>query len=682
MSSPACVTRIVAINAVLLVLIVVPSTAQGVAPAGEVVYSDASLVVGTPGEDVIVAGPDVQTVHGGEGNDTIYSSAETTVIEGGPGDDTIYGDPASPQSPSAADRRLLILTPVECKVSPCLGGNGGQLLRGGSGNDQIFGQRGDDEIYGEGGEDALYGGTGNDIIHGGAGNDFLAGGPGIDSIYGDAGNDVVRGDGTIDFMYGGEGNDTLSFSTGVTPGDESAYPSSVKHVEGFPESTNGEGRGVYVRLDGVEATCGAPYAACDSGAAVGGGSDYIAVTEFENIIGSAFPDIIVGSSGVNKIYGGGGGDVLIGGGGADQIYGGGDGDYIEGSSAAKAYGGKGQNNCVGLTVISNCTGKAAKVVEPPAAKLTAGVLMTESPLGGYDSAYMLGSESNDAVAASVSGSTVTFTSTGTTRFATEPEGCVTEKEASVAKCTLPSATKLDAVVLAGLKGDDNLSIAGGAFTLATAPVLLGGEGNDTITGGNESEDALVDGNGSGADHLKGLRGDDWLTNNQGVDVLEGGRGNDTILSTTICDGDTLYGAEEGEGDGVDRNEASWEKLPASLGGALAELEAQSAGNYYVEATEEPGCTSGTPMRLIGFDDLKGSPQADTLVGGAGTNLITGELGQDSLFGGGGNDEILARDTYNLAPQPEKDRVKGGAGEDRCVVDTELDERSECEIVEP
>lgn len=663
--------------------------------------SDSSRAVkGTPGDDLIIADPAAETIEGRGGDDVIYVDAGARRVDAGPGDDVIYGGPkafgptgtelrglnASSTSfgsrGGSVSRNLFLLTPITCSANPCLGGNGGQLLKGGTGNDQIFAQRGDDELLGEGGEDALFGGTGNDAMHGGTGNDFLFGGPGIDTIYGDANNDLVRGDGTIDFMYGGEGNDTVSFSTGVTPGNESAYPTSVKHVEGFPEATSGDGRGVYVRIDGAATTCGGPpYSACDSGAAVGGGSDYIATSEFENIIGSAFPDIIVGASGANKLYGGGGGDVIVGGGGADTIYGGGDGDYIEGSSSAMAYGGKGSNNCVGVTVVKQCTGTSAKTVQPPAAKLVAGVLMTESPLGGYDAAYLLGSESADEVTAAVSGSVVKFTSKGTTRFATESEGCLIELEATVASCTLPTGAKLDAVVLAGLKGNDNLSIANGGFGLATAPILLGGEGGDVLTGGNGTEDALVDGNGTGADKLNALGGDDWLANNQGLDLLEGGRDNDTFLSVTTCDGDTIFGAEDEAADGFARNEASWEKLPAALGGVTAYLETQSAGSYYDSVLEEPACASGTPTTLIGLDDLKGSFQADNLHGGAGANLISGETAKDSLFGEAGNDEIAAKDTYNLSPQPEKDVVGGGEGQDRCAVDSALDEWTGCEFVE-
>jgi Ca2+-binding RTX toxin-like protein len=113
----------------------------------------------------------------------------------------------------------------------------------------------------------------------------------------------------------------------------------------------------------------------------------------------------------------------------------------------------------------------------------------------------------------------------------------------------------------------------------------------------------------------------------------------------------------------------------------AYLETQSAGSYYDNVTEEPACTSGTPTTLIGLDDLKGSFQADNLHGGAGANLITGETGKDSLFGESGNDEISAKDTYNLSPQPEKDVGGGGEGQDRCSVNSGLDELTGCEFVE-
>jgi Ca2+-binding RTX toxin-like protein len=229
-------------------------------------------------------------------------------------------------------------------------------------------------------------------------------------------------------------------------------------------------------------------------------------------------------------------------------------------------------------------------------------------------------------------------------------------------------------MMAGLGGNDSLSVLGGGFPLASAPILLGGEGNDKLVGSDTTEDVLVDGNGAGNDTLEGHGYDDWLTNNAGVDTLEGGGGNDLLLSTTNCDGDTLYGAEAENGDEEARNNASWAKLPAP-NGVTAMLETLSAGSYYGEATEEPACTAGSPDLLIGIDDLEGSNQSDALFGNNAANVINGHKGPDVLYGEGGPDEIEAQDG-------EKDKVGGGEGEDLCIIDTELDERSGCEHTEP
>ena len=97
----------------------------------------------------------------------------------------------------------------------------------------------------------------------------------------------------------------------------------------------------------------------------------------------------------------------------------------------------------------------------------------------YNTVYLIGSEGNDEVNAKVSGTTVTFTSYGVTRFGGSPEGCIYEEESKKAKCTLPaSSPSLDAIVMAGLKGNDHPAVGGGGFRLSTSPILLGGEGND------------------------------------------------------------------------------------------------------------------------------------------------------------------------------------------------------------
>jgi uncharacterized repeat protein (TIGR01451 family) len=99
-------------------------------------------LVGTPGNDVLVATEAGETVCGLAGNDVLIGRGGNDVLIGGPGDDVL------------------------------LGGAGNDTLRGGSGDDQLFGQTGDDYLIGGAGDDRLYGGLGNDVLDGGPGSDF------------------------------------------------------------------------------------------------------------------------------------------------------------------------------------------------------------------------------------------------------------------------------------------------------------------------------------------------------------------------------------------------------------------------------------------------------------------------------------------------------------------------------
>jgi Ca2+-binding RTX toxin-like protein len=689
------------------------STVYGSSCATQIVATSPVVrtIYGGEGDNVIYAGPDVEAIFGGEGNDVIYGGSSVELIEGGPGGDIIYGEsletetgktsPGGEGASASSLRRVphrhrprqhssTIATAsseeIPCKEKvECLGGNGSQKLVGSSGNDIIFGERGDDILEGNSGSDALYAGTGDDILWGGAENDFIAGGPGNDEIHGQNGNDVLRGDGTTDEIFGGPETDTVSFSTAVTPGFEYSYPKKdVTYVEGFPEETSGEGRGVYVRLDGgVPCTNSEliPYQACDNWADVGGGGDKIEVAEVENVIGSPFPDIIVGSTGANKVYGGGGGDVIVGAGGADSLYGGGEGDYMEGSSEASAYGGAGADNCAGGIKSSEACGTEARVVQQEPSKLSAGFMMTANPVAAHDALYVLGSEASDHVVARITASTVTLESQKPelTRFGGESEGCTYLEGGILAQCPLPEGTSaFDAIVMAGLKGNDQLSVTSGGFELKTSPQLLGGQGDDELTGSGTTEDVLVDGNGSGGDTLESYGYDDWLLNNEGKDTLEGGNGNDLLLSSTTCDGDTLNGAEEGSGgDGEARNNASWAKMEGSGVTASIDEKKRDAGNYWNESIGGPACTTGTVTNLYGMDDLEGSNQSDALFGNENENVIVGHSGADSLYGVGGRDTVIGWQDN------QKDKVSGGAGkEDICRIDLGIDEHPECDETEP
>jgi Ca2+-binding RTX toxin-like protein len=653
--------------------------------------ADGTVVQGSACADlIVVTSPAVHEVKGGGGNDTIYVNPRVEVVEAGEGDDVIYGDlPAeleggpegaapSPQGPvyqpapeSKREEASASIVEKKCEANvSCYGGIGSQKLIGSAGNDKIFGQRGNDEIYGNAGDDQLFGGIGDEpLISGGAGSDLLSGGLGADDLNGNEGSDLVRGDGTIDTIAdtGPSGTDTLSFATGVTPGFGGAVG-----VSGFPGEGGSEERGAYVRLDG--GTCDGSFQACDNNARYGGGDDTIAVSGFENVIGSPFADVIYGSSSTNRIDGGGGADAMYGLGGSDAIYGGADGDYIDGGEGADTiYGQGGINPCAADASDSQheCSGTSESVTQRDTSKISVGFMATSLPETlPYDELYLTGSKAADRVSASfgLEGAKgyVSFATEGElaafdTSASAASEGC--SYTATLVKCTLPKP--LDAIVMAGMAGNDRLALGiSEKFWETTVPILLGGEGSDEVLGSAFTEDVLVDGNGSGNDTEKAYSYDDALLNNEGADTLEGGNGNDLLLSSGTCEGDTLQGAEAGAADGTAQNSTSWAKVPEGQPGVVADLQIEgeykgTAGNSY---SSGPACASGSLDKLRNVDDIEGTNGDDILYGDEHENNLLGRSGEDQIWARGGNDNVEAKD------EGEYDHGGGGAGTDTCTLD--------------
>jgi len=511
------------------------------------------------------------TTYGTPCSDVIVAPPGVEDVKGGGGDDTIVAAPLAAES--------------SCP-SGCHLGVGSQTFEGGPGNDIVYGERGNDTLLGGSGDDQLFGGIGDDLLKGGPGNDRLAGGFGADSIDGEEGDDYVRGDTTIDRIFDtGGGTDTLSFSTGITPGFGGSVP-----FANFPEPGGERGLRLLLGTTGENANNGV--------APNGGGVDEVEVGAFERIIGTPFSDYIVGTGAGETIYSGGGADAIDGGGGADTLVGGADGDSVD----------------------------AGGVAPRDASKVSVG-FMTPAGATPYAQLYLVGSSGNDEVTAGYSATSVTFqlTAGAFDQSASDAGGCEV-KTATEAVCPLLGAS-LDSVLLAGMGGND--SIAATNFPASAAVVEIGGEGSDTLTGGEESEDILVDGPGSGGDVLSALGGDDALTHNGGADELLGGNGNDLFLSNSVCDDERIVG-------GAGRDNSSWARFGE---GVEANLAAGTAGRP--GSGEAPSCGGEALDSLAEIEDLEGSSSADVFYGDAGPNQLLGHPGPDVYFAGAGEDSILA-----------------------------------------
>lgn len=506
--------------------------------------------------------------------DTTPTCAEGPTTVGG----TTYGTPCSDVivAPAGVEdvkggggNDTIVAAPLTAESScpsGCHLGVGSQTFEGGPGDDIVYGERGNDTLLGGAGNDQLFGGIGDDLLRGGPGNDRLVGGFGADSIDGEEGDDYVRGDSTIDRIFDtGGGTDTLSYSTGITPGF------------GNPPNENG-----------VKLELGAGGENANNGVAPnGGGVDEVETGVFEVIIGTAFSDEIIGSGIGETIYGGGSADVIDGGGGADQIF----------------------------------QGAAAR----DTSKVAVG-FMTPPGATPYAQLYLVGSSGSDKVTAAYAPSAVTFQlAAGSFDESANDAGGCELKSATEAVC--PLSAPLDSLLLAGMGGND--TIAAGNFPASVSVVAIGGEGSDTITGGEESEDILVDGPGSGADVLSALGGDDALTHNGGADELLGGNGNDLFLSNSVCDEERIVG-------GAGRDNASWARFGE---GIEANLEAGTAGRPGSGAS--PACGAEPLDSIAEVEDLEGSSSADVLYGDGGANQLLGHPGADVYRAGAGEDSILA-----------------------------------------
>ena len=152
---------------------------------GQVPTSGNDVILGTPGNDRIVAGDGFDVICGEGGDDTIIAGNGQDVVFGGAGNDIIEA------------------------------GQGKDVVYGQDGDDIIAGGRGKDTLIGGAGDDSIRGNEGTDTIDGGAGDDILRGGQKADTIDGGNGNDTLIGGTRPDILNGGAGVDTYNGGGGV-----------------------------------------------------------------------------------------------------------------------------------------------------------------------------------------------------------------------------------------------------------------------------------------------------------------------------------------------------------------------------------------------------------------------------------------------------------------------------------
>jgi Ca2+-binding RTX toxin-like protein len=204
-------------------------------------------------------------INGTEKSDTLQGTSGNDTIKGGGGDDFISGGAGADALIGGAGIDTLSYQSSSAGVWVSL--DTGVAFYGDAQGDTF---NGFENLMGSQHDDMLTGNTGDNVVSGGAGNDTIFGDTFFQSASG--GNDLIEGGAGADMMDGGAGIDTLSY----------------QHSSGK----------VWVSLQ--------------NGAASYGDAQGDSFTNFENLTGSAFDDLLVGGVGVNVIAGGAGDDLLAG----------------------------------------------------------------------------------------------------------------------------------------------------------------------------------------------------------------------------------------------------------------------------------------------------------------------------------------------------------------------------------
>jgi Ca2+-binding RTX toxin-like protein len=689
------------------------STSTGGDATGDVI-TEVERLVGSNFNDSLYGASGSDTLDGGDGDDQLYGSTGSDNYLGGSGADSVDYSLAN----AAVNVDLLTqsgysgyaLGDTYDSIERIVGSAFDDILQGSNIADTLSGGDGNDTLIGLGGGDFLYGLAGNDVLTGGSGADHLDGGTGFDSvdyssslaavyvdlagastggdalgdifvsieqIAGSAFDDSLIGDGSNNNLYGGGGDDILS---GLGGND------ILGGGSGDDTLTGGAGAD---QLDGSTGLDIASYAASsvavnvglDGSSGVGGDAQGDTLINIETITGSAFGDILRGSTATtDKLQGGAGDDLLFGSTGSDTLDGGigfDTVDYSASASSVSSYldgtiGAGGQaagDNLIGIERLLGSTYNDLLVGSASSDLLEGNggddVLRGDD---GVDTIY--GGNGNDTIEGGAGGDmlygeagidTLTYANSSAAVNVNLQAGTGSTGEAlgdvlsgfesligSSYGDTLAGST-LDESLYGG-SGDDILIGRGGADTLD------GGLGYDTAdySGAASAVTISLDGAAGTAgdalgdrlysvEHLVGSNFADQLTGSSLADIIEGGLGNDVIRGSS--GDDTLLGLD---GDDTLIGGVGADRLEGGLGFNTADYSAATAGidvgfgGIVGTAGEATGDLLFSIQRIIGTnfsDTVYGSSSAETTELGSGDDILISSLGSDVINGGTGLDTV-------------------------------------------
>ncbi|RWM91243.1 MAG: calcium-binding protein, partial [Mesorhizobium sp.] len=463
-------------------------------------------LTGGAGTDTLNGDDGIDTLNGGIGNDALNggSGNDTYVFNSGDGFDTISENGGTDTIQLGAG---LTAANVTFNVS------GNDLLITYGAGDQIklayqyyvysTSYQVETLIYGDGtsislaGGLPIVGGTGNDTLNGTAFADTLTGGAGTDTLNGNAGSDTLNGGLGVDALNGGSGNDTFVFNSGDGSDtiNENGGTDTIQLGAGLTAANvtfNVSGNDLLITYGaGDQIKLAYQYYVYSTSYQVEtliyGDGTSISLTGGLPIFGGAGNDTLNGTSFGDTLTGNAGVDTLNGNGGNDTLTGGAGNDTLDGGSGNDTY-------------VFNAGDGSDTVYDT----------------GGGTDTIQLG--------AGLTAANVTFNVSGSDLLISDG---VSGDQIRLVNQYYWASTSYQVETL--VYGDGTtISLTGGL-------PIVGGAGNDTLTGGSSKE------------ALYGFGEVDVLNGGAGNDTLSGGADSDTFIFQASFGNDTITDFTAGAG---------------------------------------------------------------------------------------------------------------------------------------
>ncbi len=222
--------------------------------------------------------------------------------------------------------------------------------------------------------------------------------------------------------------------------------------------------------------------------------------------------------------------------------------------------------------------------------------------------------------------------------------------------------------LAPLSGNDTI---GGAFQ---DDVLLGGDGNDTITDACGSTRDIRAGNGDDTISLGGATLAGTVDGGSGTDSLTLRNGLSASSTLTVTNVEILHAFSASASAAFFEGFSTIQQSATNTTGTVTLTLVASGAATVLNLADE--LTTGAVQRAVNLtgstdsETITSAGGADRLFAGGGNDVLTGNAGNDWLLGGDGNDTLNGGDGEDiLNGQLGNDVINGGGGND-AIDDTE------------